>query len=145
MHLFTCSFGDVMRQVQFRNKISQDFLILYADTVTNINLTKAISGHFKKKAQLKSVVLTSIIRDNSFDNKIHITNPQTGQILQMDEDTSSNKFILNSQRINLKKMNVEIRRDLTHCDVYICTVDVFKSFKQTYEYTVNNSLFSDHV
>lgn len=128
-----------MREVQFRNIISQDFLILFADTVSNLDLSKAISMHFKKKAELKSVVLTTVLRECSFDRKIHITNSETGEILQMEED-NSDKFTLNQERINLKKMNVEFRRDLTHCDIYLCTVDVFKSFKETYEYAVPNYL-----
>lgn len=51
----------------------------------------------------------------------------------MDEDNGK-KFTINEERIKLKKMNVEFRRDFTHCDIYICTVDVFKSFKENYEY-----------
>lgn len=46
----------------------------------------------------------------------------------MDED-KGDKFIINQERVKLKKMNVFFRRDLTHCDIYICTVDVLKSFK----------------
>ena len=60
--------------MQFRNIISQDFLILYADTVSNLDLSKAITLHFKKKAELKSVVLTTILRESSSDHKVHITN-----------------------------------------------------------------------
>ena len=64
-----------MREVQFRNIISGDFLILFADTIANFNLSKAIATHFKRKADLKNVILTTIIRDNSESGKIHITSP----------------------------------------------------------------------
>lgn len=94
-----------MREVQFRNIISQDFVILFADTISNLDLGKAITSHFKKKIDLKSVVLTTVLRDNSWDGKIHVTSAETGEILQMDED-NGNKFTLNQERINLKKMNV---------------------------------------
>lgn len=67
-----------MREVQFRNIISQDFVILFADTMSNLDLGKAITTHFKKKAELKSVVLTTILRDNSYDGKIHVTSAETG-------------------------------------------------------------------
>lgn len=71
------SFGDVMREVQFRNIISSDFLILFADTIANFNLSKAITTHFKKKADLKNVVLTTVIRDKSESGKIHITSQES--------------------------------------------------------------------
>ncbi len=61
------------------------------------------------------------------------------------EEDNSDKFTLNQERVNLKKMNVEFRRDLTHCDIYLCTVDVFKSFKETYEYAVSYFLCVDYV
>ena len=38
-----------MRETQFRNLISEDFLVLYADTLTNIDLSKMIESHFTKK------------------------------------------------------------------------------------------------
>lgn len=38
-----------MREVQFRNIISQDFIVLFADTISNLDLEKAIATHFKKK------------------------------------------------------------------------------------------------
>lgn len=67
-----------MREVQFRNIISQDFICLYADTISNLDLSKAIATHFKKKIELKSVVLTSVIRDSCWDGKIHVTSAETG-------------------------------------------------------------------
>lgn len=94
-----------MREVQFRNIISQDFVILFADTISNLDLNKAIVNHFKRKIELKSVVLTTVLRDHSWDGKIHVTSSETGEILQMDEDNGK-KFVLNQERINLKKMNV---------------------------------------
>jgi hypothetical protein len=44
-----CSFGDVMREVRFRDLVSEDFLVVYADMITNVNLTQAITYHFDKK------------------------------------------------------------------------------------------------
>ena len=63
--------------MQFRNIIAHDFLVVFADTITNLDLSKAIQIHFKKKVELKSVVLTSVLRDNSYDKKIHITSSES--------------------------------------------------------------------
>ena len=53
------SFGDAIREIQFRNLVNEDFLVLYANTITNMDLGKMIYSHFLKKEELKSVVLTS--------------------------------------------------------------------------------------
>ena len=43
------SFGDAIREIQFRNLVSDDFLVLYANTITNMDLSKMIHSHFLKK------------------------------------------------------------------------------------------------
>lgn len=73
-----------MREVQFRNIISQDFLMMYADTFCNFNLFNAVNYHFKAKVNLKNVVLTSIIQKSNRPNKIHVINPTTHEILQIE-------------------------------------------------------------
>lgn len=45
---------------------------------------------------------------------------------------------INTEKINMKKVNVEFRRDMVPCEIFICTVEVLKSFKESYEYTTMN-------
>jgi hypothetical protein len=33
---------------------------------------------------------------------------------------------------------IEFRRDIVPCEIFICTVEVLKSFKESYEYTTMN-------
>ena len=56
------SFGDVMREARFRDLVSEDFLVMYADSLTNLNLSQVINFHFDKKAELRNVVLTTVMR-----------------------------------------------------------------------------------
>ena len=51
-----------MREVRFRDLISEDFLSIYADTITNVDLTKMANVHFNKKIELRNVVLTTAMR-----------------------------------------------------------------------------------
>lgn len=66
-----------MRNVQFRGVINEEFLIVHGDTVTNMDLSKAISTHIKKKKELKNVVMTTVMRQGGEDNCIHLTNSET--------------------------------------------------------------------
>jgi len=45
---------------------------------------------------------------------------------------------LNTEKVNLKKLNVDFRRDLVPVDMFVCTVDVLKSFKETEEQQTMN-------
>lgn len=51
-----------MREVRFRDLVSDDFLVMYADTLTNVNLAQLIDFHFQRKAELRNVVLTTAMR-----------------------------------------------------------------------------------
>lgn len=51
-----------MREARFRDLVSEDFLVMYADSLTNLNLSQIINFHFDKKAELRNVVLTSVMR-----------------------------------------------------------------------------------
>jgi hypothetical protein len=57
------------------------------------------------------------------------------------EEDNGQKFSFNQLRVNLKKTSVDFRRDLTHCQIYFCSVEVLKTFKEYYEYTVHCPLF----
>lgn len=34
----------------------------------------------------------------------------------------------------MKKISIDFRRDIVPIDIFICTIEVVKSFKETYEY-----------
>jgi NDP-sugar pyrophosphorylase family protein len=71
------SFGDVMREVQFRNIIAQEFMVTFADNLCNLDLSRAIKTHFQKKAELRNVVMTIVLKDHSYDQKIHVVRPES--------------------------------------------------------------------
>jgi NDP-sugar pyrophosphorylase family protein len=113
--------------VQFRNLINEDFLVLYADMLTNIDLGSMIESHYNKKQELESVVLTSCMQVG-FSKHIHILNSHTNEILQIQQNPE-NQFSLLKDKIKLKKISIDFRRDLSAVDLFICTVDLLKSFK----------------
>ena len=123
----------MIREMRFRNIIFQDFMIMFADTMTNFPLRRMIEQHFKNK-QLKNVISTTAVQIGKSQH-LHVVDPESMEILQIEKDTGK-QFVVNPLRINLKKMSVEFRRDLRHCEVYMCTAEVFRIFKETFEYNV---------
>lgn len=72
-----------MREVRFRDLVSEDFLVMYADTLTNVNLTQLINYHFDKKIELRNVVLTTTMRRGQ-TSELMILNTNTSEILQIE-------------------------------------------------------------
>lgn len=103
---------------------------MYADTVTNIDLSKMVVSHHTKKEELKNVVLTTAFQ-TGYSKNIHVLNSNTGEILQIQQDIDED-FCLNVEKINPKKVNIDVRRDLVPISLFICTVEVLKSFKESF-------------
>ena len=74
-----------MREVRFRDLISEDFLVMYADCITNVDLSSIISTHYAKKAELRNVVLTTVMRRGE-SSELMVVNSSTGEILQVEEN-----------------------------------------------------------
>ena len=56
-------------------------------------------------------------------------NSGTGEILQLEEN--GKELMVNNEKVSLKKINVELRNDLVPVDMFIGTIDLLKSFKET--------------
>lgn len=65
--------------------MSEDFLVMYADNITNINLNEMATIHFDKKQDLKNVVLTTAVR-KGLSSQIYVLNSSTNEILQIDSE-----------------------------------------------------------
>jgi hypothetical protein len=109
---------------------------MYADTVTNVDLSKIVHSHHTKKEELKNVVLTTAFQ-TGYSKNIHVLNSNTSEILQIQQDINED-FCLNVDKINPKKVSIDVRRDLVPISLFICTVEVLKSFKESFEYTTMN-------
>ena len=113
--------------------------MIYADTVTNVDLTKMVNTHFNKKNELRNVVLTTAMR-RGVSEELLVLNSNTGEILQLEENGKD--LAINCEKVSLKKINVEVRNDLVQADLFVCTLDLLKSFKETEEYqTMHDFIF----
>ena len=63
-------------------------------------------------------------------------NSGTGEILQLEEN--GKELMVNNEKVSLKKINVELRNDLVPVDMFIGTIDLLKSFKETDIKAVHN-------
>ncbi|RXN14271.1 translation initiation factor eIF-2B subunit epsilon [Labeo rohita] len=141
------SLGDVLRDVDAKALVRSDFLLVYGDVVSNIDVSQALLEHKQRRKLDKNVsVMTMIFKESPPGHKTRCEDDDI--IVAMD---SKSKRILHYQRAQaLKKlhfpMNIfhsgsdefEIRFDLLDCHISICSPQVAELFTDNFDYQTKN-------
>uniref|UniRef100_A0A8C2F2Y6 Translation initiation factor eIF2B subunit epsilon n=1 Tax=Cyprinus carpio TaxID=7962 RepID=A0A8C2F2Y6_CYPCA len=141
------SLGDVLRDVDAKALVRSDFLLVYGDVVSNIDVSQALQEHKQRRKMEKNVsVMTMIFKESPPGHKTRCEDDDI--IVAMD---GKSKRILHYQRAQaLKKlhfpMNIfhsgsdefEIRFDLLDCHISICSPQVAELFTDNFDYQTKN-------
>ncbi|KAG7456943.1 hypothetical protein MATL_G00241280 [Megalops atlanticus] len=141
------SLGDVLRDVDAKSLVRSDFLLVYGDVVSNIDVTQALQEHWHRRKVEKNVsVMTMIFKESSPGHKSRCE--EDNVIVAMD---SKSKRVLHYQKTHgLKRlqfpMNIfhsgsdefEIRHDLLDCHISICSPQVAELFTDNFDYQTRN-------
>ncbi|KAJ8270441.1 hypothetical protein GJAV_G00114740 [Gymnothorax javanicus] len=141
------SLGDVLRDVDAKNLVRSDFLLVYGDVVSNIDVTQALLEHRNRRKIEKNIsVMTMIFKESSPGHMSRCEEDDV--IVAMDSKT---KRVLHYQKTHgLKRlqfpMNIfhngsdefEIRHDLLDCHISICSPQVAELFTDNFDYQTRN-------
>ncbi|XP_067219528.1 translation initiation factor eIF-2B subunit epsilon [Chanodichthys erythropterus] len=141
------SLGDVLRDVDAKTLVRSDFLLVYGDVVSNIDVSQALQEHRQRRKMEKNVsVMTMIFKESSPGHKTRCEDDDI--IVAMD---SKSKRILHYQKAQALKrlqfpMNIfhsgsdefEIRFDLLDCHISICSPQVAELFTDNFDYQTKN-------
>lgn len=140
------SIGDIMREIDSRSIVTDDFLLISGDVVTNIDLEKAINYHKKIKESDKDHIMTMVAseatathRTRPFDDEsaVFVLNSSNNKCLYYDAIPSINgpKGIVSLDPELLE--NVEdftIRNDLIDCHIDICSPIVPAIYQENFDF-----------
>lgn len=141
------SLGDVLRDVDAKSLVRSDFLLVYGDVVSNVDVSQALQEHRQRRKMEKNVsVMTMIFKESSPGHKTRCE--EEDMIMAID---SKSKRILHYQRAQALKrlqfpMNIfhsasdefEIRFDLLDCHISICSPQVAELFTDNFDYQTKN-------
>uniref|UniRef100_A0A8C7L2D7 Translation initiation factor eIF2B subunit epsilon n=1 Tax=Oncorhynchus kisutch TaxID=8019 RepID=A0A8C7L2D7_ONCKI len=141
------SLGDVLRDVDAKNLVRNDFILVYGDVVSNIDVSQALQEHRHRRKVDKNIsVMTMVFKESSPGHKSRCEEDDV--IVAMD---SKSKRVLHYQKTQgLKKlqfpMNIfqhgsdefEIRHDLLDCHISICSPQVAELFTDNFDYQTRN-------
>ncbi|OZJ02026.1 hypothetical protein BZG36_05388, partial [Bifiguratus adelaidae] len=138
------SVGDAIREADGRQIISGDFILLNADTVSNIDLRPILEEHRNRKSSDRNTIMTMIFKEASAthparsksDSSVFFLDAQSNQCLhyeQLQYFPKTTKIDINPE-IFTKHPEVQFRNDLIDTYIDICTVEVLALFQENFDY-----------
>ncbi|KAB5596467.1 Translation initiation factor eIF-2B epsilon subunit [Ceratobasidium theobromae] len=138
------SVGDAMRELDAKQILTSDFVLLTGDVVSNIKLDEVIKKHKQRRKVSKDAIMTCVVKEVG---KAHRTKPVAEKnVFVLDAVTNEcvyyeyqqghppkQRFSF-SREIFDKHPDVDVRTDLMDCSIDICSVDVPVLFTENFDY-----------
>uniref|UniRef100_A0A8K9VBB3 Translation initiation factor eIF2B subunit epsilon n=1 Tax=Oncorhynchus mykiss TaxID=8022 RepID=A0A8K9VBB3_ONCMY len=122
------SLGDVLRDVDAKNLVRNDFILVYGDVVSNIDVSQALQEHRHRRKVDKNIsVMTMVFKESSPGHKTRCEEDDV--IVAMDSK---------SKRFSMVTDEFEIRHDLLDCHISICSPQVAELFTDNFDYQTRN-------
>ncbi|XP_060690588.1 translation initiation factor eIF-2B subunit epsilon [Hemiscyllium ocellatum] len=137
------SLGDVLRDVDAKSLLRSDFILIYGDIVSNINVSKALEEHKARRKLEKNVsVMTMIFKESSpghrtrckEDDIIAVMDSKTSRVLHYQKAHNLKKFRFPMHMFHSSTDEIEIRHDLLDCHISICSPQVAELFTDNFDY-----------
>lgn len=138
----TCySMGDALRDIDAKNLIRSDFILMYGDVVSNIKLQSIVEEHKKRRETDKSAVMTMVLRQSPPGHKTRCLEEDV--ILAIDNTT---KNVIHYQKVQGQEevefpvevlanhKDIQIRYDLIDSNISVCSSQVPQLFTDNFDY-----------
>lgn len=138
------SAGDAMRELDAKQLITSDFILLSGDVVSNMAADEIVEEHRKRRETNKDSIMTMVVREAnplhrskpSIDSAVFVLDSETSQCVSYTPTKLSprTKRLTLDTEVLLKHNNVEVRNDLIDCNIDICSPDVPALFTENFDY-----------
>ncbi|KAI9889149.1 MAG: hypothetical protein M1814_005740 [Vezdaea aestivalis] len=140
----SASIGDAMRDLDSRNLITGDFLIVSGDIVCNYPLEYALVQHRARRDANKNAIMTMVLREAGPQHRVQaqivkpvfVLDPANDRCLHYEEmnPLQDNKYANIESDFFKDHDEIEIRSDLIDCHIDICTPDVLALWTDSFDY-----------
>ncbi|KAL8674893.1 MAG: hypothetical protein Q9168_000696 [Polycauliona sp. 1 TL-2023] len=139
------SAGDAMRDLDNRDLIKGDFLLVSGDVISNLAIEPALTRHRARRDKDRNAIMTMILREIGVNHRakatsqkpIFILDPTTDRCLHYEETRSSatsRRHVTLEPDLLLLHSEIEVREDLIDCHIDICTPDVLGLWSDNFDY-----------
>ncbi|KAF8937475.1 nucleotide-diphospho-sugar transferase [Dissophora ornata] len=141
------SVGDAMRELDAKQLIDTDFILVTGDVVSNMKLDKVLEEHRARRQADKSAIMTMVLKKASpqhrsravGDGSLFVLDQQSKECLHYQpvkafKSTRQDRRMTMNMEIFDKHPEVQIRNDLIDCQIDICSVEVPALFTENFDY-----------
>ncbi|KAI1468358.1 nucleotide-diphospho-sugar transferase [Daldinia caldariorum] len=145
------SIGDFLRDLDKRNIIGGDFVLVHGDLVSNISLDAALAAHRARREANRDSCMTLVLReagegDHNTKTKgitpAFIIDPNAKRCLHYEEihPLQTDHYLTLDPSI-LENREAEARTDLIDAEIDICTPDVLALWSESFDYELPRANF----
>ncbi len=138
------SIGDALRDIDSKDIIQGDFILVSGDVVSNMNLSRALATHRSRRQADKNMIMTMVLKPSTpfhrsrerCETSVFCIDPSTQECIHYEPiESESQKWgakldaaLLESHRA------IDIRYDLIDCQIDICSLNVLALFTENFDY-----------
>jgi translation initiation factor eIF-2B subunit epsilon len=138
------SIGDALRDIDSKDLIQGDFILVSGDVVSNMNLSRALATHRARRQADKNMIMTMVLKPSTpfhrsrerCETAVFCIDPSTQECIHYEPiESESQKWgakldaaLLESHRA------IDIRYDLIDCQIDICSLNVLALFTENFDY-----------
>jgi translation initiation factor eIF-2B subunit epsilon len=141
------SVGDALRDLDSKDVITGDFLLVHGDLVSNLPIDAILARHRARREADKNAIMTMILRDGGLGEHrtksqgitpVFVVDPTKSRCLHYQEmhALQANKYIDIDPELISTHTEMEIRTDLIDCGIDICTPEVLALWAESFDYEV---------
>ena len=134
-----------MRDLDNRDLITGDFLLVSGDVVSNMSIEPALAKHRARQEKNKDAIMTMVLREAGPDHRtkskgsrpVFVIDPGAERCLYYEEMGSRrgrNKYVTLDPELLTSNAEIEIRDDLIDCHIDICTLDVLAQWSDNFDF-----------
>ncbi|KAF8319424.1 nucleotide-diphospho-sugar transferase [Clavulina sp. PMI_390] len=136
------SVGDVMRELDAKQIVTADFVLVTGDIVSNLDIMKIVDEHKARRRVSKNCIMSMVMKPASprdkprhgIDHTALLLNSQTQECLYYEYlPDGTQRIALPREKIKAA-VDLDARIDLLHCSIDICSVDVPALFTENFDY-----------
>ncbi|CAG9467533.1 unnamed protein product [Pedinophyceae sp. YPF-701] len=134
--------GDALRYLDEEHLVRSDFVLTYADVVTNVDLQPAIQAHLDRRAKDKQAIMTAVVKPAAsvqqrlrFGEAPHwmVLDGGSQRLLQAELQPRRGGVGVNTAAFS-ERDAVRVRGDLHMADIYVCAPEVLMLFSDNWDY-----------
>ena len=134
-----------MRDLDNRDLITGDFLLVSGDVVSNLALEPALAKHRSRREKDKNAIMTMVLREAGVEHRtksrgrrpVFIIDPKKERCLHYEEMTrrpAGGRYVNIEPELLSTYGEIDVREDLIDCYVDICTPDVLGLWSDNFDY-----------